>query len=271
MNIKRNIKKVKFILIPIILLLFIVTSFSESLITHFTPMLNNIGKNSIIKNLQNYNSLETTHFIVRYKEKNIDDAIITAKIAEKYYKDVTEMYGHNPKHKVDMIIYDNAEEMLKNTNLKEDIPPIGVYYSGIIHILQPEKWIDDEKNLYEIYEQEGPVVHEFAHLIIDEITKGNYPLWLTEGLALYTEYSMTGFEIGPPLEEDDDISIKSLNNDFQAMDQQLAYRKSFDIVKDISEDIGFDKFNIMLSNLGQGKKFNKTVKTLLKMQKESSL
>ena len=266
MNKKRNFKKTIYILIPIVILVFMCVSFSESLTTHFSPILNRIGKKHIMKSIKDYDSLETTHFTIRYKEGNIDDAIVTAKIAEKYYEDVTNMYNHKPKDKVQMIIYDSTEKMLKNTNLEGDEPPIGVYYSGVIHILEPDKWIDDKENIYNIYEKEGPVVHEFTHLIVDEITKGNYPLWLTEGLALYTEYSMTGFEIGPPFEEEEDMTIKTLSDNFRNLNQQLAYRKSFDIVRDVSNEQGFEKVNTMLNKLGEGRKVNTTMKSVLKIK-----
>lgn len=266
MNKKRNLKKRTYILIPIVILVFMCVSFSELLTTHFSPILNRIGKMYIMKSIKDYDSLEATHFTIRYKKDNVDDAIVTAKIAEKYYKDVTKMYSHKPKDKVEMIIYDDVEQMLKNTNLEGEEPPIGVYYSGIIHILQPDKWISDKENIYNIYEKQGPVVHEFTHLIVDEITRGNYPLWLTEGLALYTEYKMTGFEIGPPLKKENDLTIKTLSNNFQGLDQQLAYRKSFDIVKDVSTDQGFEKFNIMLNRLGEGRKVNKTMESVLKIK-----
>ena len=260
--------KKKYIMIPIMILLFIVTVFRESLITYFNPLFKYAGQKNIMRSIKDYNTLETEHFIIRYKYEDTDEAIVTSKISEKYYANVTDMYGYKPDGKVQVIIYSSGEEMMNNTNLNEEVPPIGVYYSGVIHILDPKEWINDKENLNYIYEKEGPIVHEFAHLIIDDITKGNYPMWLTEGLALYTEYRLTGFEIREPLTEEETVPMKSLYNDFQDLNQEVAYRESFDIVKEISDELGFDRINGILHTLGEGKKANKTIESVLKMQKD---
>lgn len=254
-----------FTAILLIVLLMKVVYIPGYFITSLSPLVNSVAKNKIINQVRDYQILETKNFIIRYKEVDEEAAILTKKIAEDYYTDVCSMFNYYPDEKVNIIVYNTDEELLKNTKLKREVPPLGVYYGGIIHVLSPNLWIDDKENLNYIFEKEGPIVHEFAHLIVDQITRGNYPMWLTEGIALYTEYKVTGFEWGKGMDIDEDISVEQLMNDFYGIDQNIAYAKSFNIVKDMSSRWGFEKMVFILNTLGEGNSLNTSTETVLKV------
>ena len=42
-------------------------------------------------------------------------------------------------------------------------------------------------------------VHELTHLVVDDLAGGNFPVWFTEGSALYMEYMLLGYEWGRDL------------------------------------------------------------------------
>lgn len=238
-------------------------SFPNFIKTSLYPVAKRIERNRIIASVNYYKTRETKNFIIRYKSQDKEISKLTAEIAERYYKDVCDLYEYYPEEKSLIIIYDSGKELLKNVGLDSESAPLGVYYSGTINILSPRLWIDNENDFENIYEVKGPIVHEFTHLIVDQMTNGNYPLWLTEGLALYTEYITTGFEW--KLNSDLDISIDMLNKDFYSIDQKKSYRKSFEIVKSISEEWGFDKVVKILDNLGKGDTVNRSVRNILKV------
>lgn len=52
-----------------------------------------------------------------------------------------------------------------------------MYWAGVIRILSPQDWIDavndEERSL--IFRKEGPVAHEYIHLLVDYKTAGNTP------------------------------------------------------------------------------------------------
>ncbi|KKH64357.1 hypothetical protein DU75_04885, partial [Methanosarcina mazei] len=217
------------LLIPILMIL-LISSYRYVRVSLY-PNIKNIEKNRILRNVDNYNTINTQHFIIKYKDGDHGAAQLTASISEEYYDEVCEMYGYEPKDRVNIIIYDDKETLLKNTRLNKSASPIGIYYSGVINILSPKIWIHDNSNFNKTYEVNGPVVHEFAHLIIDEMTNGNYPMWLTEGMALYTESKTTGFEWPSNNLSYEEVSIEELNTRFDKIDQSTAYRRSFEVVK----------------------------------------
>lgn len=262
-------KMKKTILLTLAMLLFISCigiSFHKPITRQVYNFVKNIEKRRMMNYTKEYYTLESDRYIIRYKNtEDRDIAKLTEDIMDKYYDDVSDMFDYYPKDKVDIIIYNDGKALLENVKLNKDNPPLGVYYSGIINILSPKVWINLEDDLQKAYEKKGPVVHEFTHLIVDEKTQGNYPMWLTEGVALYTEYKTTGFEWGKDLQGHEDISIEQLNNNFKNISPYLSYRKSFEIVRKISDTWGFDKLRLLLDTLGEGNSMTKSTRTVLKV------
>jgi hypothetical protein len=44
---------------------------------------------------------------------------------------------------------------------------MGVYYGGVISILEPEKWVGRSHDIAEVFNKEGPVLHELTHYAVD--------------------------------------------------------------------------------------------------------
>ena len=254
----------------ILSLLFIVTimgiSFHDPITRQFYSLVKNIEQRRMINYVREYYKLESDRYIIRYnRNEDIDIAKQTEQIMNKYYDEICTKFNYYPKDKINIVIYSDGDTLLENVRLRKNNPPLGVYYSGVISILSPKLWINTKDDFNKIYEKKGPVVHEFVHLIVDEKTQGNYPMWLTEGIALYTEYKTTGFEWGKNLKRHEDITIEELNNDFHNISPYLSYRKSFEIVKKISETWGFDKLILLLDTLGEGNSISKSTKIVLKI------
>lgn len=251
------------ILLIAVLLTLIIYQF-EILQVSFYPVVRHIEKARILRYAKDFEILETQNFIIRYEKEDEEYAKLTASIADKYYESICNMYEYIPSSKSDVIIYKDEKGFIENLRFNRGSTPIGVYYSGVINILSPGIWIQDTENLEEIYEHNGPVLHEFTHLLIDDITRGNYPMWLTEGLALYTEYKFTGFEWQDYNHDEHMITLEDLDKRFDDIDQNIAYRKSFEVVKGISDTWGFEKMRHMLDILGKGNSINKSANAVLK-------
>lgn len=259
-------KRCIFIAILLLVLLAIIfINYFEVLQVSFYPVVKSIEKARILNYVEDYEVLETEHFIIRYEIEQDEYAMLTGDIADRYYESICSMYGYYPSTKSEIIIYGNENDFLKNLRFDKGNTPIGVYYSGIINILSPEIWVNDHENLEQIYEFNGPVIHEFAHLLIDDITRGNYPMWLTEGLALYTEYKITGFEWQDYNSDDLKVTLEELDKNFDDINQMIAYRKSFEVVKEISDKWGFGKLRNMLHVLGDGNNINQSARAVLKI------
>ncbi len=260
---KRSVSTFFCILIAIFLFMQIdIIGFGKSL---FYPIYKNIEYKRTLNEVKNYNSIKTEHFIIRFNDSNNNIAHMVGSIAEKYYEETCNMFNYHPEKRTNIILYNEVKTLNYNVGLDEEAFPMGVYYCGVIHILSPENWVKDGEDLYTALEKRGPIVHEFTHLLVDDIAKGNYPMWLTEGIALYAEYEITGFEWGRDLLYNHEVTIKELNNEFYKLDQKIAYRKSFEIIRHISFNHGFDKLVLILNMLGRGNDVEKTTKAILKV------
>ncbi len=266
MHIVKNKRHVLIMLVVLLIIVSIGMIFHKPFTRQVYSLVKDMEKRRMINYVNEYFTLESDRYIIRYKrDEDKDIAKLTEQIMDKYYDRICEKFDYYSEVKIDIIIYDDGDSLLKNVKLRKDNPPLGVYYSGVINILSPKVWIGEEDDFQKIYEKKGPVIHEFAHLIVDEKTNGNYPMWLTEGIALYTEYETTGFEWGKGLQEHEDITIEQLNNNFHEISSYLSYRKSFEIVRNISETWGFEKLSLLLDTLGEGNSIAKSTRKVLKV------
>ncbi|MCG8482329.1 MAG: hypothetical protein MJA31_03395 [Clostridia bacterium] len=195
-------------------------------------------------------SLNTAHFTIKYED--IEEAELVASIAEKYYKSLSDMYHYTSEKRIPIIIHSNKEAMSQSVFLKSDKVPMGVYTGKTIQILSPKVWINETENLAEIFEKQGPIIHEMSHYMVDDITKGNHSQWFFEGIALYTEYLYTGYVIGDHQQFDDLYTVDELEENFSELDTIKAYYSSFMLIKDTIEENNLEYLNYMLECLEEG-------------------
>ncbi|MCR2044816.1 peptidase MA family metallohydrolase [Anaerosalibacter massiliensis] len=250
--------------IVFIILLLIIT-FKSFFIVSTYPSYKRIEKGRVLQRTNKYYTLNGTHFSIRYKEADKNIAFITLNKLERHYEEICNKLDYFPKEKIPVIIYNNGEEFLKTIRLKTNSLPLGVYYSGTINILSPYNWVEDKYDIEKVYEETGPHIHEFIHFIVDEKTNGNYPMWLTEGMALYMEREILGIDWELGKEKSKSIGIEELNNDFDKIEVDISYRKSLETVDSLIDKYGLDKINLLLDDLGKGNNINTSVKKALKV------
>lgn len=146
---------------------------------------------------------------------------------------------------------------------------LGAYWGGVIELLSPRVWLDADPTTYEARESgaRGPLVHEYTHYLLDlAIPGGNYPRWLSEGLAQYVEYKVTGYlwledanVIARPVRLrgagavyglDDIARFGRLGN------TALAYREAFLLVAYLEDQFGPGAVNGLLAGLAAGQSFD---------------
>ena len=221
------------------------------------PLLRELQYELILFRTKEFHIKETEHFIIRYEQEDEEVIDLVARAAEEKYLDMTKMFQYAPKGKINVIVYENPQLLMKNTNLKQGKPPMGVYYASTIQILSPRLWVDEEEDMEFLFLNQGPMVHEFAHLLVDDLTRGNYPLWFTEGMALYQEYVQTGYEWGKDLAYlGEPYTIEELTTNFHGLDEMLAYKRSFELIRGLAEREGFDGLQEVLKELNKGRELN---------------
>ncbi|NLW45330.1 MAG: hypothetical protein GXY92_09135 [Syntrophomonadaceae bacterium] len=211
-----------------------------------------VGKTLLLT--RNYEQLDTEHFSIKYDEGDLENAAIVAEAAEEIYEPVTRMFNYEPPATTVIILYPDSNSLAETFGWDKTEKAMGVYWRGTIRILNPDEWIT-EGDKRQTFIREGPMAHEFAHLLVDYITLGNYPRWYTEGIAQYVEKKITGFELYNPVKYDGSVgycTFAALEQEFDELDPGLAYGQSLQAVELIAAEYGEDTVFRILQYLGQG-------------------
>ncbi|HBT19885.1 MAG TPA: hypothetical protein DEA47_00695 [Peptococcaceae bacterium] len=183
--------------------------------------------------------------------------------AEKAFAPVNRMLNYEPLRKVPVVVYSSREVLSRNFGWDANQSAMGVYWAGVMHILSPEAWIDvGDKNEYrEIFMQQGPMIHEYTHYVVDSIAGGNYPRWLTEGIAQYVERETTGYVFKSNPQEKEVLSIGELEASFDDSQKAgIAYRQSLELVDFLVDCYGEEILVRILKRLGTGMTLSQTFK-----------
>ncbi|SHH21357.1 Peptidase MA superfamily protein [Thermosyntropha lipolytica DSM 11003] len=213
---------------------------------------------------RDFKVMETEHYVIKYTDRNEDSMHIVAKTAEEAYNEVCAWFGEKPSFKPILVVYPDTASLAASLGWDRDEKAMGVYWAGTIRILAPEAYLGPEE-MKAKFKKEGPLVHEFAHLMVDEITRGNYNRWLTEGIAQYVEKKITGFVFEKPF-ADEKIKyykLSELSRDFDRLNQNIAYWQSLEIIEYIAQVYGEDKIFSLLRYLGQGYNLNRALQEAL--------
>ena len=204
-------------------------------------------------------------FRVRYQPVDAPVARLVLDTAEDTYEAVNQMLDYTPAEPVPVFIYPTKETLNKSFGWDAAVNAMGVYWAGTIRILSPLEWIEDEEEMPAIFRENGPIVHEYAHLVVDYKTHGNYPRWLTEGIAQYVERELTGFV----LPNEDQIrkawySFEKMDGDFDLLsNQNLAYEQSLLAVDYMVEQKGFEGVLDLLDELAKGKTISDALEAVI--------
>lgn len=201
----------------------------------------------------NYAVASTEHFDVKYLPVDEEYAPMVAGVAEEARQSVSKMFGEQPPERTTIIIYPDSGSLAKSFGWNKNAKAMGVYWGGSIRVLSPGEWLKEPSE--EAFSKEGPVYHEYAHLMVDELTGGNYSRWLTEGVAQYVEKNLTGFEFASPAVRSNGhslYSLRQLDKDFDSLEESVAYWQSLKIVEYIVDNFGQDALWQILSDLGEG-------------------
>ncbi len=209
-----------------------------------------------------FSETQTEHFIIKYTPVDEEYIDTIASASEKSYTEVTQLFGYTPAQKTVIVVYPDTVSLAKSFGWDKDEKAMGVYWAGSIRILSPSQWvtgkIDDE------FYKDGPMVHEFAHLLVDDITKGNYNRWWTEGIAQYVEKKITGFQFTQPQNKSVEYyEFKELDRNFDQLDQGIAYWQSLKAAEFIADNYGEDMLFVILENLAGGNSVSQAIEKAL--------
>lgn len=212
------------------------------------------------KHLSAYRLEETAHFCFYHRGAEEDLALVCQEF-DGIYRPVNELYQFRPESKVPIVVYDTSALMNKALHWRARTVPMGVYWLGQINILAPSAWISGSWAEREcVFRLLGPAAHEYTHYVIDHLTFGNYPRWLSEGLAQFTEQTLAKL---PPLAPEtliceDYYPLTDLDDNFDLLpNQPLAYLESLLAGEILIEQFSFGFIRRLLRQLREGQKISR--------------
>jgi tetratricopeptide (TPR) repeat protein len=115
----------------------------------------------------------------------------------------------------------------------------------------------------------GVLYHEYTHVVVQELTHGNCPTWLNEGLAELEGRKIFNpplGELGKAAKQSQYVPFSRLEKGFTDLatrDAALAYQQSYALVNFMVSSYGWPKVTEILTNLGTGMPIAEAVKKSL--------
>lgn len=247
----------RFIVLGIVLLAYLLLRVPAFTKMYINEMVREINRSLVPVQCMGLERIGGEHSVVFYPKGEEEAAKLVIRTAERFFPVVANEFGLKLERRVPIILYREQKDLNRIFGWPADEGTMGVYWGGVVRVLSPDSWLDvsDSGALEETFSRNGPIVHEAAHLMIDYKTRGNYPRWLTEGLAQEMERRLTGFKFDPPEQLYDYYSFSALNDFDSLPDQRIAYHQSYLMVKYLLEHGGSGKVNRLLTELGRGRSF----------------
>lgn len=266
MQILSNNKFILFLIaIILISLLLIPISWPKVKIQAY-KMIRNFSKVHLALTTREYSTLTDSNFTVKYKSDNQESAQLILETGNEILAQVNRTLGYVNRESIPVIVYSSMEELNESFGWEGDRSPMGVYWMGSIRILTPEAWVEADEDKDVIFKNMGPMAHEYAHLVVDYKTNGNYTRWFTEGIAQYVEKEITGFTLEEPTQQAKEnlYPFTELDQTYdEQANQELAYWQSLIAIEYLIDKNGEKIVNDLLRELNQGRSFNKVFKDLV--------
>lgn len=253
-----GVKTISLMLVIIFLMVILISKYSNTIMRVM------VGQEVNLKTA-GYYELQTDHFKIKYTAADEEYVDMISKNAEAAYLSVTNIFGQEPARNTTIVVYPDTPSLASSFGWDKNESAMGVYWAGSIRVLSPREWITSE-DVEKQFVEEGPLVHEFAHLMVDEISRGNYNRWWTEGIAQYIEKKITGFEFADPFANGRQLEyydLYTLEQKFDQLDQQVAYWESLQAAEYIVEKYGEERIFTILFELGKGNKMASAIEESL--------
>ncbi|MGI6555173.1 MAG: peptidase MA family metallohydrolase [Bacillota bacterium] len=243
----------------------LVVSFVEAPRSALYTAFREINKHTVSFQTRGWESIEGTNFEIRYQPQDAEIAELVLKTAEMSVEPVNTKLGFTPQGKTLVLVYPTRAALGKSFGWAADQSAMGVYWAGVIRVLSPMAWVESAAagEVEKEFRSSGPMVHEYTHLVVDYITRGNYTRWLTEGIAQYVEREITGFMLSELLYRPGEewFPLCELDEEFDtAFGQSKAYRQSLAMMDYLVEEYGEDTIVGILNRLGEGTSIKKAWK-----------
>jgi len=178
---------------------------------------------------------------------NTSFALAVLDVLESASNQVGAELGHFPEARVPVAIYkrDDFKEVTNSPDWS------GAVYDGTIRL--------PFGALSEITPPLRAILfHEYAHVVVFDLTRGNCPVWLNEGIAEMfgrKQFTFPMPEGGQAAQKGAAVDVRRLEGSFSGLSSHeatLAYQQSYSMVSYLVTAYGWHRVNAILTNLGKG-------------------
>ncbi len=207
---------------------------------------------------ENFQSNDTGHFRLKFDgAENALAGSLVGSILEEAWAEVGADFHYYPPDPVVVILYarDDFRKVSNSPDWSRGI------YDGKIRI--PVGGLNERSE-----ELEDVIFHEYTHVVVNQITRGRCPTWLNEGLAQAKEPSADGGKraLLAALKTRGAIPLSGLEGSFLRLPEaqaQLAYAQGYAAVLYISETYSFYHLRQILDGIGEGKRPEDALRSVL--------
>lgn len=201
----------------------------------------------------------SSRFVVSYdagERTTLADQVLD--VLETAYNRVGSDFSHFPVARIPVLLYTRTD--YKGVTKSPDWS--GGLYDGKIRL--PIGGVSELNDVLR-----SILFHEYTHVIISELTSGNCPTWLNEGLAELEgrrEHSLPLTELERGVRQNQLLPLATLERSFSSLstrEASLAYQQSYSFAKYLASSYGWHKVKDILLSLGAGKKISDSVNAAL--------
>ena len=183
---------------------------------------------------------------------------------EKAYDELGDEIGHHPDQPVRVEVYPRETVLAQVSMLTED----NIRTSGTIALCQYNRlMITSPRAVLRGYTWVDTLIHEYVHLIINQRTTENVPIWMHEGLAKYLERRWRGENmavldasaehlLNRRLEEDDLIPFAAMHPSMAMLPSQqdaaVAFAQVYTTMEYLRAEVGQGAFAQLLDTVDEG-------------------
>ncbi len=191
-------------------------------------------------------TVQTEHFQLFYSPGADRMAVLTADSAERAWAELTAAgYVLPTEKRIEIRLYPNTKTLAQSLGWEKNEKAMGAYFQKKIAVLSPEMWMNnvtDEKE----FDVKGPMLHELVHLLVDEMTEGNYNRWWTEGMAQFIEKSFHDTQMSQPSEVEAFYSLHELEQNFDSIPVSQSYWQSLLAIEYIAQTYTEDALPLIM-------------------------
>ncbi|MGI6575021.1 MAG: peptidase MA family metallohydrolase [bacterium] len=258
---RKIIRPLLIIIVLIIIISLFLTFFSINPRDYAYSIAREITRARVLQEFSEWELLTSSNFEIYYDSDDAAAGTLVLEAAKSIYQPVVEILDFEPPQATAIVVHPTQQGLAESFGWSSPAEgAMGVYWAGVVQILSPSTWLPsgNPKRQAMLFLENGPVTHEFAHVVIDYKARGNYPRWLSEGIAQYIEYKLHGvIWLGPQASFDQTLyTINELEDFYRLENRSLAYRQALSIVLYIVETYGEEYLPLLLSELGAGSNFD---------------